>query len=160
MLSQACSEAPLCFDGEEEVLSAAIMSIHDGLVAKRGFAPELSAERQEEVASHILSVVSSVFCTIYGVGPEQRYVDNFEQIIVFAVHLAKDHIFPDGNKRTTLVSALSILQLAGFTLDIEDTSEPACNGLYAWMLDVAASVKSDEELAEVLRSHKRKIAST
>ena len=58
------------------------------------------------------------------------------------------------------MSALSILQLAGFTLDFEDTSEPACNGLYAWMLDVAASVKSDEELAEVLRSHKRKIAST
>ena len=65
MLSQACSEAPLCLDGEEEVLSAAIMSIHDGLVAKRGFAPELSVERQEELASHILSVVSSVFCTIY-----------------------------------------------------------------------------------------------
>lgn len=158
MSLRARAEAPLCFDGQEEALSSAVVSIHDGLVAKRGFAPELSNERQEEITSRVLPVVVSAFCTVYGARPEQRFSDVFEQVTVFAVHLAKDHIFPDGNKRTTLVSALSILQLAGFTLDFEDANEPVCNGLYAWVLAAAASGKSNDELAAVLRNHKQEIA--
>ena len=95
---------------------------------------------------------------VSGARPEQRFSDVFEQVTVFAVHLAKDHIFPDGNKRTTLVSALSILQLAGFTLDFEDANEPVCNGLYAWVLAAAGRGKSNDELAAVLRNHKQEIA--
>ena len=154
-----CSEAPLCLDGEEAALSNVVVSIHDGIVAKRGFAPELSVERQNEIASRVASVISSVFCTVYGVGPEQRYADIFEQVTVFAVHLVKDHIFPDGNKCTMLVSSLSILQLTGFTLDFEDTDEPAYNGLYVWVLNAAAHGKSNDELAAIMRDHKQEIAS-
>ena len=45
MSLRARAEAPLCFDGQEEALSSAVVSIHDGLVAKRGFAP-LAFERK------------------------------------------------------------------------------------------------------------------
>mgnify|MGYP004470496553 FL=1 len=86
MSLRARAEAPLCFDGQEEALSSAVVSIHDGLVAKRGFAPELSNERQEEITSRVLSVVVSAFCTVYGARPEQHFSDFFEQVTVFAVH--------------------------------------------------------------------------
>lgn len=152
-----CSEdyaPPLCFDGRENDLAVTIVEVHDCVVLKRGYNPSLSESQRDEMIGKIESVISSVFGSFFGSEPSSRYQDVFHQVAVFAAHLSKDHIFPDGNKRTTVVMSVALLYIAGYTLDIDDPPDSEDNILYKWVQDVVTGGKEIEELADVLRDHK------
>lgn len=68
-----------------------------------------------------------------------------------AEHMVKDHIFEDGNKRTSLVFALSVLRFAGTPVVLSDSPEPKDNQYYAWIQDLVARRRTNSELAEELR---------
>lgn len=68
-----------------------------------------------------------------------------------AEHMVKDHIFEDGNKRTSLVCALSVLRFAGTPVVLSDSPEPKDNQYYAWIQDLVSSRRTNSELAEELR---------
>ena len=67
-----------------------------------------------------------------------------------AEHMVKDHIFEDGNKRTSLVFALSVLRLSGTPVVLSDSPEPKDNQYYAWIQDLVSSRRTNSELAEEL----------
>lgn len=81
-----------------------------------------------------------------------KYSDVFEQIADFAMRLSKGHIFPDGNKRTTVVISLAVFHAVGVSLDIKDSLEPDDNEVYLWIQGVATGGKSTEGLTEASRS--------
>ena len=87
--------------------------------------------------------------------PADRYGDLFDQVSSFAFHLAKDHIFTDGNKRTTVLVSLALIRVRGVFLDIEDSEKPEENEVYKWIEDLVTDSKSVEELAGILRSRAR-----
>lgn len=145
----------LCFDWGEEDLADLVMTVHDDLVTKKGFDPGLSAEGREETRGRVLSVIVPSFATVYGIGPSERYSDVFEQVADFAMRLANDHIFPDGNKRTTVVMSLGLLRFAGVSLLIEDADDPQDNEVYKWIQDVVTKKKTRDELAQALRDRSR-----
>ena len=68
-----------------------------------------------------------------------------------AKHMVKDHIFEDGNKRTSLVFALSVLRFAGTPVVLSDSSEPKDNQYYVWIQDLVSGNRSRADLAEELR---------
>lgn len=146
---------PLCLDGLEATVAANIVDEHDRLAASRGFNPELAGRLREDAEGLVASVVASSFCTFFGSPPEERYGDVFEQVADFAAHLAKGHIFPDANKRTTVVAVGGALHLAGFVLEHGDESDPERNLLYRWVQDVVTGDRSPAELVEVLRANCR-----
>ena len=143
--------SPRCFDGAEEDLASLIVEVHDRLVSVKGFNPDVSQDYKEEMAGSIVSVVSSSFSTHFDSSPVDRYRDVFEQIADFAMRLSRDHIFPDGNKRTTVVVSMAILHISGIVLDIEDPAEPDENEMYLWIQDVVTGNKTKDELAQMLR---------
>jgi death-on-curing protein len=65
--------------------------------------------------------------------------------------MAKDHIFPDANKRTTVVISLALLLFADVVLDISDADDPEDNEVYHWIEDVVTRKRSIEQLAQFLR---------
>lgn len=68
-----------------------------------------------------------------------------------AEHMVKDHIFEDGNKRTSLVFALSVLRLAGAPVVLSDAPEANDNQYYAWIQDLVSGSRTRIELADELR---------
>lgn len=56
--------------------------------------------------------------------------DLFGQVAHFVFHLAKDHSFADGNKRTAMSVSLALLDKEGINLAIDDDADPAENTLY------------------------------
>ena len=97
------------------------------------------------------SVLAGAFCTIFGQSPADRFADIFDQVTYVAEHMVKDHIFEDGNKRTSLVFALSVLRFAGAPVVLSDSPEPKDNQYYAWIQDLVSSRRTNSELAEELR---------
>lgn len=144
--------SPFCFDGAEHELAESIVRIHDDLVSIKGFAPEVPDFVKEEMTGKVLSVVSSSFSTVFECAPSDRYEDVFDQIAEFATRLSKDHIFPDGNKRTTVKASISILSMCRIEIDLEDAEDPEHNELYRWIQDVVTEGRTIEQLAEALRS--------
>ena len=65
--------------------------------------------------------------------------------------MVKDHIFEDGNKRTSLVFALSVLRFAGTPVVLSDSPEPKVNQYYAWIQDLVSGNRTRAELADELR---------
>lgn len=149
---------PMCFDKLELELSTTIVEVHDRIVKTKGFSPDVSEEQYEETVGRVVSVVSSIFCTIFGESPKQRYKDVFDQLSTFAAHLSRDHIFPDANKRTTVVMVMAFLRVAGLTLDIDDSEDPSSNVLYIWIQDIVSSEKTVDELAAILRENAKKLS--
>lgn len=152
-MSGRCLEEPdpLCFDGREWDLAITVVVTQTKIVGKKGFRPVLSDSQITEMIERVLSVISASFSTIFGVSPSMRYSDAFEQIADFATRLAKDHIFPDGNKRTTVMVSLALLRMSGVTLDIEDPATPEENEVYLWIQDIVTERRSTNELADLLR---------
>lgn len=142
---------PLCIDEYMRDFAETIVDIHDELVNKKGFNPKLTERQQAEMADKVISAIAASFCTIFGTYPAERYRDIFCQIADFATHLSKDHIFPDGNKRTTVVVSMALLRFRGILLDIEDNQNPENNEIYRWIEDIVTSKRTKEELAEFLR---------
>lgn len=77
----------------------------------------------------------------------------FEQISDFASRFAKDHIFPDGNKRTAVKMALAILAMHGWNVRADDAEEPERNELYQWVQSIVTGRCDAGELAAFLRGH-------
>lgn len=144
---------PLCLDGYESSLAETIVGIHDRIVCEKGFNPGFSEQQYLEAVGLVESVVAPIFCTFFGQRPCERYPDVFAQVSAFATHLSKDHIFPDANKRTTVVAVLALLRQSGLTLGVPDSADPSENLLYGWIQEVVSSEKSLEELTEVLREN-------
>lgn len=155
MMSAKCgidNVPPYCLDGGEEEFAALVLEVHDRLVSEKGFNPIVCDACREEMRERVVSVISSSFSTYFGLRPEDRYGDLFDQVADFAERLSKGHIFPDGNKRTTVVFALAVLHISGVILDIEDSEEPDGNEIYCWIQDVVTGDRTKSELAQDLRS--------
>jgi death on curing protein len=71
--------------------------------------------------------------------------DVFEIAAMYAVAIARGHVFNDGNKRTALVSALTYLDTEGVAVQRSGQLEDI-------MVDVAQGLLNEKDLAEILYS--------
>jgi death-on-curing protein len=71
--------------------------------------------------------------------------DVFEIAAMYAVALARGHVFNDANKRTALLTALAYLSVQGFDV-------PRSAALEDVMVDVAEGTLRERELADLLFS--------
>lgn len=146
--------APLVLDdtGLLEAMVDAVMRLHNTLMTiGRCYTTDASGDRAELERGRVESVLSGAFCTIFGQSPADRFADIFDQVTYVAEHMVKDHIFEDGNKRTSLVFTLSVLRLADAPVALSDAPEPKDNQYYAWIQDLVAGARTNNELADVLR---------
>lgn len=146
--------APLVLDdaGSLEAMAAAVMRLHSTLMkVGRCYTTDATGDRAAHELGRVESVLAGAFCTIFGQSPADRFADVFDQITYVAEHMVKDHIFEDGNKRTSLIFALSILRFAGTPVVLSDSPEPKDNQYYAWIQDLVSSRRTNSELAEELR---------
>lgn len=154
--TQRCahSHAPLVLDdaGSLEAMTAAVMSLHSTLMTiGRCYTTDTTGDRAALELGRVESVLAGAFCTIFSQSPADRFTDIFDQATYVAEHMVKDHIFEDGNKRTSLVFALSVLRLAGAPVVLSDSPEPKDNQYYAWIQDLVAGRRTTNELADELR---------
>ena len=146
--------APLVLDdaGSLEVMAAAVMRLHGTLMTiGRCYTTDATGDKAELERGRVASVLSGAFCTIFGQSPVARFADIFDQVTYVAEHMVKDHIFEDGNKRTSLVFALSVLRLAEVPVVLCDSPESKDNQYYAWIQDLVSGNRTRDELAEELR---------
>lgn len=71
--------------------------------------------------------------------------DVFELAAAYAFGLARNHAFVDGNKRTAIVAASTVLLLNGYRLTADDGT------LYAFTMALAAGEIDEEGAAAFLR---------
>lgn len=150
----AHSLAPLVLDdaGSLEAMAAAVMRLHSTLMTVgRCYTTDATGDRAALELGRVESVLAGAFCTIFDQSPADRFADIFDQVTYVAEHMVKDHIFEDGNKRTSLVIALSVLRLAGAPVVLSDVREPKDNQYYAWIQDLVSGNRTTNELAEELR---------
>lgn len=81
----------------------------------------------------------------------ERYGDIFDQISVFAQHFAKDHIFADGNKRTTVIACLALLERFDFAVEAVDSGDPAENEMYGAIQGLVTGKVDAKNFAAFLR---------
>ena len=146
--------APLVLDdaGSLEAMAAAVMRLHSTLMAVgRCYTTDATGDRAALELGRVESVLAGAFCTIFGQSPADRFADIFDQVTYVAEHMVKDHIFEDGNKRTSLVFALSVLRLVGAPVELSDSPEPKDNQYYAWIQDLVSGNRTTSELAKELR---------
>ena len=146
--------APLVIDdaGSLEAMAAAVMRLHSTLMTVgRCYTTDATGDRAALELGRVESVLAGAFCTIFGQSPADRFADIIDQLTYVADHIVKDHIFEDGNKRTSLVFALSVLRLVGAPVVLSDAPEPKDNQYYAWIQDLVSSRRTNSELAEELR---------
>lgn len=146
--------SPLVLDdaGSLEAMAAAVMRLHSTLMkVGRCYTTDATGDRAALEHGRVESVLAGAFCTIFGQSPADRFADIFDQVTYVADHMVKDHIFEDGNKRTSLVFALSVLRFTGTPVVLSDSPEPKDNQYYAWIQDLVSSRRTNSELAEELR---------
>lgn len=146
--------APLVLDdtGSLEAMVGAVMRLHNTLMTiGRCYTTDASGNRAELERGRVESVLSGAFCTIFGQSPADRFTDIFDQVTYVAEHMVKDHIFEDGNKRTSLVFTLSVLRLADAPVVLSDAPEPKDNQYYAWIQDLVTGSRTRADLADELR---------
>ena len=146
--------APLVLDdaGSLKAMAAAVMRLHSTLMkVGRCYTTDATGARAALELGRVESVLAGAFCTIFGKSPADRFADIFDQVTYVAEHMVKDHIFEDGNKRTSLVFALSVLRFAGTPVELSDSPEPKDNQYYAWIQDLVSSRRTNSDLAEELR---------
>lgn len=146
--------APLAFDdaGSLESMAAAVMRLHSMLMTVgRCYTTDATGGRAALELGRVESVLAGAFCTIFAQSTADRFADIFDQVTYVAEHMVKDHIFEDGNKRTSLVFALSVLRFAGTPVVLSDSPEPKDNQYYVWIQDLVSGNRSRADLAEELR---------
>ena len=146
--------APLVLDDNEslEAIAAAVMRLHSTLMTiGRCFTTDAAGDRAALERGRVESVLAGAFCTIFGQSPADRFPDIFDQATYVAEHMVNDHIFDDGNKRTSLVFTLSVLRFGGTPVVLSDSPEPKDNQYYAWIQDLVSGSRTTSELAEQLR---------
>ena len=107
---------PIALDGKQmrmDALADSVFEVYVETIRGTGLdiTPTAPAAVDERILGRVQSVLGSTFLTFFGITPRERYADVFEQISDFASRFAKDHIFPDGNKRTAVKMALAILAM-------------------------------------------------
>lgn len=145
---------PLVLDdaGSLKAMAAAVMRLHNTLMTVgRCYTTDATGDRAALELGRVESVLSGAFCTIFGQSPADRFTDIFDQVTYMAEHMVKDHIFEDGNKRTSLVFALSVLRLAGVPVVLSDAPEPKDNRYYAWIQDLVSGTRTRAVLADEFR---------
>ena len=144
----------LVLDEEEAIedLAAKICAFQRGLGEEFAlYSPDPTDGSVPAAREKLQSVLAATFCTYFGQSPAERFTDLFDQATYLAQHLAKDHLFQDGNKRTALTCALAILRSAGVCVAFDDTDEPATNRYYVWIQDIVSGARLSEALSEELR---------
>ncbi|WP_033503574.1 type II toxin-antitoxin system death-on-curing family toxin, partial [Bifidobacterium subtile] len=119
---------PLVFQSDDlaEAMAQAIVQVHRKQLDDIG---GFTVERTSDIGS-VSSVVDSTFLLVFGQSPKERFDDLFRQVAHLTFHLAKNHYFADGNKRTAMAISLAILKMERTDLDIDDDPEPERNTLY------------------------------
>lgn len=151
---RAIPVAPLVLDdaGSLEAMAGAVVRLHSTLLTiGRCYTTDAAGDRAALELGRVESVLAGAFCTIFGQSPADRFAEIFDQVTYVADHMVKDHIFEDGNKRTSLVFALSVLRFAGTPVILSDSSEPKDNQYYAWIQDLVSGIRYRADLAEELR---------
>lgn len=134
-----------------EALTLTIIQAHDReLLRTGGFAMSRAND-----GGRVESLVFGTFLPVFGSRPQDRYADIFEQVSHFAYHLAKNHPFSDGNKRTAVLISLSLLRIRNIDVDIDDSPIPERNLLYQWITALVTGELSEQLLAERLRRRAR-----
>ena len=144
----------LVLDEEEAIedLAAKICAFQQGLGEEFAlYSPDPTDGGVPAVRENLQSVLAATFCTYFGQSPAERFADLFDQATYLAQHLAKDHLFQDGNKRTALTCALAILRSAGACVAFDDTDDLATNRYYVWIQDIVSGARTNEALSEELR---------
>lgn len=157
-MGQAPSFDPLVFDDEEAIgaLASSVMHAHERLLASgKCYITCMTGDRATPIHGRIESVLSNVFCTIFGQSPIDRFSDIFDQASYIAEHMVKDHIFEDGNKRTSLVFAFAIIRMRNVSVDFSDNPNPEDNPYYEWIQDLVSGKRTREELASELRRNSK-----
>lgn len=111
-----------------------------------GFGIERDADR-----GGVEPIVSSAFCGCFGRGPAERFADVFDQAAFLADHIANGHVFTDGNKRTAVRMALSLLAMRGIAPDIDDPPDRQRNELYLWVQALVVGKLSADNISFLLR---------
>ena len=88
-----------------------------------------------------------------GTGDEFFHRFPFEMAAAYAYHIAQNHPFVDGNKRTALASALTFLELNGYSvMGGEDSLEQATRKVASGLMDKNGFAAI---LEQTYRQHKR-----
>ena len=115
-----------------------VLRIHESQFAQKGGSPGLRDIGLLELA---LAMPRA------GFGGEYLHSDLFEMAAAYLFHIAKNHPFVDGNKRTALVSALVFLDLNGVRAEAPDRA------LEDLVVGVADGTVPKSAVAEFLRRH-------
>ena len=78
--------------------------------------------------------------------------DLFGQVAHFVFHLAKEHWFADGNKRTAMSVSVALLDKEGINLAIDDDADPAENTLYKLISALVTEIITEETFASEFRN--------
>ncbi|TCD53846.1 death-on-curing protein [Alloscardovia theropitheci] len=142
----------LIFSVEQiESFTESICSTHDAIL--------LSSQGLNVSTNHsyglVESVVAANFSMYYDHTPAQLhgFTDIFDQVAHFATQLSTDHPFPDANKRTTVVTSVSLLYQHGIGLSFTDDPDPVHNTLYQWIQDIVERKIPIDVLSHQLRTH-------
>lgn len=128
-------------------MAQAIVQVHRKQLADIG---GFTVERTSDIGS-VSSVVDSTFLLVFGQSPKERFDDLFRQVAHLTFHLAKNHYFADGNKRTAMAISLAILKMERIDLDIDDDPEPERNTLYKLISRLVTEEITEEQFAASLR---------
>lgn len=88
-----------------------VMKIHNMELERTGGEPGL---RDQDLLE---SAIAQPFA---GFGGAFLHADIFEMAAAYVFHLAKNHPFVDGNKRTATLAALTFLDVNGITIEVDD----------------------------------------
>jgi len=117
---------------------ADILNIHQILIEQFGGMPGVRDEGLLE------SALSQPRATFFG---ELLHSTIHEQAAAYLYHLAKNHPFVDGNKRTAYGAMETFLRLNGYNLDLSNQEA------YNMVMQVAQGEMTKEELSSFLAQH-------
>lgn len=163
MTTSSRGYAPLSMSDEEiSMLVSSLMDVHREVVKERGFnlGTRIPDVVRTQIEGRIESVILSSFGDHFGTTPADRFSDIFEQMAHFAYHMAKGHIFADGNKRTTMISCFSILKSEHIEITTQDAVEARENEVYIYIQQLVTGETGEKDFSDFLRTHSQKMAST
>lgn len=120
-----------------------VLDIHDAQIAEHGGEPGV---RDEGLLESALAQPIARF------GGQYLHGDLFAMAAAYAFHLAQNHAFVDGNKRTGLAAALVFLDVNGYEVADEGTE------LADTILAMLAGRRDKAWLAEELRRRARAVS--
>jgi len=118
-----------------------VLALHEDQIQRYGGSAGL---RDSRLLSSALGAVSATFVGRF------LHQSVFEMAAAHLFHLAQNHPFVDGNKRTALASALTFLWMNDVEIEADD------GALGDLVLGVAEGRTSKAEIAVFLQNHERK----